>query len=367
MRARIRRRYDDKYGITVHLPAEPMELYDMLDRIGTDNGHSNVYINIEEEYIPRIMREGGFYDDIFKLNLLAVRVGELPPADRAGFTAVLVDHEEYNLDDVILVTYGLDAYPVYPCKSYAELGEIVIDNEMIPEVENCPDELIDYLSIEYIGKLAAERFKGMFVDGYYCETADFTLPDMKITIRKPERNRFQLLLGTDEKTAQWYTLPCRNDLSDLNIYDIRSPLPNIKRAEDITKLNEVAEKIAGLDFDELVKLKAVMESNYYIGAGGALKALSKLDRYELDREARSDTGYGMEYLRRQLPSGFDTGVLNSEYLNTVGSRILDCKGAALTSYGIVSGIGQELYSALTVSDEEAEDEEENEKQEAELS
>ena len=194
MRVRIRNNYNDKYSITVNLPVSPPELYDILDKVGSDN-YCNVYMNIDDERLPEIMRDGGFYDDIFKLNLLAQRLEKLSQAELAGFTAVLLAHDDYNLNDLILVTYGLDAYPVYPCNDYAELGEVVIDNNMIPEVEKCPDELVEHLDRESIDRLAAEQFKGTFVDGYYCEVADFELPDMEITIGKPSRNEFQILIG----------------------------------------------------------------------------------------------------------------------------------------------------------------------------
>lgn len=352
MRVKIRNNYDDKYRLTVSLPAAPMELYDMLDRIGADNHYCNVYMNIDDERIPKVMQEGGFYDDIFRMNMLAQRLEEMPPADTAGFTAVLYDHEEYNLTDLLLVTYGLDAYPIYPCKNYAELGEIVIDNNMIPEVEKCPDELIPYLDKEAVGRCAAGRFKGVFVGGYYCEVADFTPPDMKITINRPKRNEFQVLMGTDERSAQWYALPYRNSLSEMKIFDLRSPLPELKTADDPSKLNGAAEMIAELDSYDLVKVKAIMESNYYRGTGGALMALDEMSGYQFDKWIRSGADFGREYLRRQLPDDFDMSVFSHEYLEAVGSRILDRKGGSLTSYGALSGQGQELYSAITVSNEE---------------
>ena len=120
MKAKIRNNYDDKYSVTVQLPQTPLELYDMLDRIGSDNRYCNVYINIDDERIPEEMCDGGFYDDLFKLNLLAQRLEQLTPSYTAGFKAVLMAHEDYNLDDLILVTYGLDAYPIYPCKDFEE-------------------------------------------------------------------------------------------------------------------------------------------------------------------------------------------------------------------------------------------------------
>lgn len=105
MRVRLRNKYDDKYSVTEQLPKTPLELYDILDRLGVDNDYDNVYMRIDDDRIPKAMRDGGFYDDIFKLNLLAQRLEQLTPAYTAGFTAVLYDHEDFNLDDLILVTY----------------------------------------------------------------------------------------------------------------------------------------------------------------------------------------------------------------------------------------------------------------------
>ena len=354
MRVKLRNKYDDKYSITVVLPVKPIELYDMLDKLNADNKWCNVYMNIEDECIPKIMREGGFYDDIFKLNLLAQRLEELPPANKAGFTAVLQQHEDYNLDDLLLVTYGIDLYPIYPCTSFSELGEIVIDNDMIPEVEDCPDELIKYLDKDAVGRAAAERFSGIFVGGYYCEIADYEHPDMEISIGKPSRNEFRLLVGKDEKSAQWITLPCTEDISHKNIYRIDSPLPNIKIVDDIFKLNTIAEKILRLDTLELIKLKAIMESDGLRGAEGAITAINELYDHELDTSVRYYQDYGMKYLSRQLPDDFDMSVFASDYLSTAGRNILESKDGTMTSYGVLSGMEQELYSVLKVQNDETE-------------
>ena len=56
MRARLRNKYDDKYSLTVQLPKEPLELYDMLDRLGVDNDYDNVYMRIDDDRIPKAMQ-----------------------------------------------------------------------------------------------------------------------------------------------------------------------------------------------------------------------------------------------------------------------------------------------------------------------
>ena len=357
MRARLRNKYDDKYSVTVQLPKTPLELYDILDRLGVDNKYCNVYINIDDERIPEEMCEGGFYDDIFKLNLLAQRLEQLTPSYTAGFKAVLMAHEDYNLDDLILVTYGLEAYPIYPCRDYTELGEVVIDNDMISEVENCPDELVEYLDKAEIGRLAAEQFRGTFVEGYYCEVADYEPPDMKITIDKPLRNEFQILIGETEKTAQWYTLPYNDDYTEEQIYELRSPLPYIDHVENISKLNELAEKVAALDNADLVKLKAVMELGEIENVEKTIEIIDSLLEFEFDPLPRDENSYGKKYLQKLLPQKFDMEVLRASNLADIGNRILCAKGGMVTSYGIISGQGQELYAPLFREQEQTEDEE----------
>ena len=352
LRVKIRNRYDDKHSINVNLPAEPMELYDMLDRIGSDNKYCNVYMNIDDEHIPKAMCDGGFYDDIFKLNLLAKRLEQMSPAYTAGFKAVLMAHEDYNLDDLILVTYGLEAYPIYPCKDFEELGEIVIDNDMIPEVEKCPDELVEYLDKESIGRLSAEQFRGTFVGGYYCEVADYKPPDMAITISKPKRNEFQILAGTDEQSAQWYSLPYSGYISDKDIYGFRSPLPYIEEIDDASRLNELAEKVATLDRTDLVKLKAVMELGEVEDISGTIDAINTNLRYESE--------FGREYLLKILPQDFKAEIFDSLNMRDFGRRILDVKDGLVTTYGIISGYGQELYTPICTEQEQTENETETE-------
>ena len=332
----------------------------MLDRIGADNRYCNVYMNIEDECIPEAMRVGGFYDDIFKLNLLAQRLEAMTPAYKAGFTAVLQEHGDYNLDGLILVTYGLDVYPIYPCRDYSELGEIVIENDMIEEVEECPDELIPHLDSSSIGRLAAERFGGTFVNGYYCEVSDYEPPEMEITIGKPPRNEFLILLGETEKAAQWYALPYIGNMKNKEVFGFWSPLPYIDHVEDLSRLNVLAEKVSALDNAELVKLKAVMELGEIENVEEVIEFIDNLSEYDFDTNLRDESEFCRKYLQELLPQDFDTGVLEAANLMDFGSRILEAKGGMATSYGIISGQGQELYTPIYTEQEQTEDETESE-------
>ena len=113
-------------------------------------------------------------------------------------------------------------------------------------------------------------------------------------------------------------------------------------------------KILGFDNNDLIKLKAVMECQCLRGAEGALTAIDEMHYHELDTSIRICADYGRNYLRKVLPDGHDMGIFDSEYLNTVGGHILESKYGTITSYGVLSGIGQELYSVLTVQEDEME-------------
>ena len=48
---------------------------------------------------------------------------------------MLMRNPDSTIDDMIAMTYGINGVPVYPASSYAEIGEIAVDNEMLPEIE----------------------------------------------------------------------------------------------------------------------------------------------------------------------------------------------------------------------------------------
>ena len=372
MRVKLRNRYDDKYEIDVKLPAESLELYDILDRLDVKNKFGNVYIRIDkgEERIPPHLRDSGFYDDIFRLNLFTARLESLSDAEAAGFTAVLLDKEDYNITDLLLVTYGIQTIPIYPCKNFAEYGEVVIDNDMLPEVENCPDELIPYLDKELIGRLAVEKFGGVFIGHHYCETAGYEQPDIEFTISKPDRRAFQVLAGKDDGSSQWYTLPCDNStlekISDMHCIGIRSPLPGllaVSAAGDVRKLNDLAVKIAELSDDDFVKLKAAIECKSSSSVSGITELISQLDCFDLDRTVYSAESFSAEYLKRNLPENSDISVFGQASMWQLGNSILERKDGFICSYGAVCK-GHDLYSPIVVSTEQ-EQSEDNAEEESE--
>ena len=127
-------------------------------------------------------------------------------------------------------------------------------------------------------------------------------------------------------------MPCETEIT-ADFYhgiclDFQSALPNLKfdDTSKIDKLKELAEQISELSHNDFVKLKAVMEAENIHDIAETLDCIGRLSEYQLDRNI-SDS-------------------------SDLGQVILERKQGEITSYGAISGRGQELYSVLTVQPEQ---------------
>ena len=125
-------------------------------------------------------------------------------------------------------------------------------------------------------------------------------------------------------------------------------------------LNRTAERLSGLNQQEFVKLKAVMEYEGVRNIAGVFECIGHLNEYDFDSLPASQNEFGREYLTKNLPADFNPEVLENADLSDFGSEILHQKHGRITSYGTLSGRGQKLYSRLTAEPEQKESEEENE-------
>ena len=121
-------------------------------------------------------------------------------------------------------------------------------------------------------------------------------------------------------------------------------------------LNQFSEKLSELSHNDFVKLKAVMEAEDIHDISHCIECAEHLDEYQFDQSVQDYNEFGIAYLSRNLPTNFDNSALENVDLYDFGMRILAQTGGEVTSYGVISGKGQELYSALTVQPEQQLDE-----------
>ncbi|MCM1233564.1 MAG: hypothetical protein NC489_25900, partial [Ruminococcus flavefaciens] len=195
-------------------PMNILEIQDTLDRLGQDSFVVNFGISeYENMYLPKsICRD--FSADIYRLNLFVHRYERLDYAEKAVFKGLVERNPACEIDDMILMTYGLESVPVWQCDDIDELGETVINGRMIDEIRDFDDEKLEILSRTMVGAVYQERNGGAIIDGYYCELSAYEKPDINIEIGRPESCFFRLLIAPVKKNsvpnydfAQWISLP----------------------------------------------------------------------------------------------------------------------------------------------------------------
>ena len=127
-------------------------------------------------------------------------------------------------------------------------------------------------------------------------------------------------------------------------------------AHKIGTLNQLSESLSELSHDDFMKLKAVMESENICEISDTLDCIGRLDEYQFDRNIFDQSDFGRAYLLKNMPADFDSSILENADLFDFGQEVLMHKQGDITSYGAVSGRGQELYSVLTVQAEQQLDE-----------
>lgn len=356
-------------SFTKKFPMSIFEIRDTLDKLKIPDDKPIVRFEISEHdnmEFPFALCLRDFSADIYRLNLFAERLENLDFSEMTAFKSLLKVNPESDFEDILKMTYGLDSVMIYPCSDCRELGETVIEDEMLPEIESCSDEVLALLDREKVGRLMKEREGGVFVNEHYCVTSAYKPPDINIEIGRPEKCFFRLLIVPEEEKieqAQWLSLPCESEItSDFCngiCLDFQSALPNLK-LDDVHKigsLNDLAEQISLLSHDDFVKLKAVMELENIHEIGETLDCINHLTDYEFDRNIPDHSDFGRAYLMKNLPMDFDSAILENADLFDFGQEVLAHKQGEITSYGAISGRGQELYSVLTVQPEQQLEEE----------
>lgn len=378
---------DGNYTLTKDFPMGMFEIRDTLDRLRMFQSREVSFrlSGFDNTELPQSLCGKEFSTDIYKLNLFAERIEKLEYPEIAAFKSLLTANPDSSFDDMLLMTYGLDCIPVWPCSNLTELGEAMIENDMVEELNEIPDEYIDFIDREKIGRLCQEREYGVFVDGYYCVPSSYERPDMNIEIGEPERCFFRLLIApaptNDESTeqfAQWLSLPCDkenlNDIAkelcigrvqDMVYYDFQSALPMIKAEsfggmKKIDELNALAQRLSQLSHYDFVKLKAIMENEEICDISDTMDCIDRLNEYEFDESVQDESEFGRTYLANNFPTNFNNSILEDIDLHDFGQSVLGRKEGEVTSYGAISGRDQELYSAITVQREQTQIEENTE-------
>ncbi|MDE5885358.1 MAG: hypothetical protein K2H29_09835 [Oscillospiraceae bacterium] len=115
-----------------------------------------------------------------------------------------------------------------------------------------------------------------------------------------------------------------------------------------------------MDWQEFVKLKAVIEYEKVRNIAGTIDCIKHLHEYDFDPLPCNQNEFAKLYLMKNLPVDSPVRMFADVDMSDFGDKILHHKQGAVTSYGILSGRNQVLYAGLTAESEQSESEDETE-------
>ena len=346
-------------------PMSAIEIQDIIDRIDKVTKDDVLTFHIGEfdnKGVPYQLCGKEFTADIYKLNVLAEKMKALDRNENAAFCALVKAYPPKKIDDALNMCYSAGSIPILPCSNACELGYWVIDNDMMTELNDIPDNVVELLDPQHIGEVYLERYGGVIENEYYCDVKEYESTNIEITVDKESGSSFRLLCSrdNDEKHAQWYELPTDRDtlkeMYDMRCHKIESVLPSIQEVYDmgvIYALNDIAKRLKNSDRGDIIKLKAIMEAENTQNILAADHYSKILDKYELDRSTATLNEFGHKYLERLLPKKIN---LKNIDLSSFGEKMLMRSRGNITSYGAISGKGMELYPNRNNAQEQEDDE-----------
>lgn len=361
----------DYSGSYLQLPASGYEIRDALERarIAGDQAYKIVEcFNSQGEYLEFIPENPSFAE----LNFLARRISSLEDYEKLTFNnCVAIEKNQLDMKKIINITYNLkDCYTINGISNDKDLGEFYVENEMVEELRDAPDEVLKYLDYKKIGRSYREAEKGEFIGGSYVVNHNIEFEEVYDGINLPEQPQetdyvFNLLLenGVEElkdNTGQWLSFPASPEeineilrhlkatsLDDCFIARSESILPRMDNSfsfsEDIEKISVLADRIKELKSQGMLpQYKAVLEFMDCTDIDLALDLAQNLDCFDFYPEMSSPEDYGRLALLKI--SGLKPDDIAFKYLEFIhyGCAMMEQDGASTTEYGLVLRNEKEL-------------------------
>lgn len=374
---------------SIELPAKDYEIEDSLQeaRVNCDDNFSigkDIRLEIESApLLPSLVDKQITARTFGELNFLAKRLATLDEDEKLALRAVVNKkisdgklEQSVDIKDLINLTYGLDNVSViHLARNDEDLGQLVIDNDMHPDVAAIPFESRYLLNKSDIGRLQRESEGGVFIDNKYVIVDDYEETEVYDGITLPETEEkndyiFRLKIAKapeenpeeTENTAEWINLPVdktqangiarkhgEERIEDCVYFDFESAIPlineeNFGDMQDFDALNAVAEEYSKLQQFDRAKYKAILTAAGQFRTADALDVIKNVNAYEFAPEYEYSEDYFKEYLKRYLNPRFDSTWLDTLLFRNEGGELQERLGATHTKYGLISARGCSLYT-----------------------
>jgi len=360
--ANDRRRYCE-----LELPATPYALLDALDKLEMRPGDKPRWEFIENSRFHFLHVHLTDECDLYQLNALATRLGELDDTNRIAFEG-LFNQELAKKEGPITIATMIDlSYSTDGCivvedvNSLYQLGEFYAENGFMPELDNLPECVFQLLDFKKLGDKMQTEDGGILLNrGYVSPQSDRkqVYETLNLIPRKPDYV-FSLIVGrypfeTNDKPENQVRLdlPATPDaLADaLNacgaasweeaVFEAKdSAIPHILDELDcdsIDDLNDLAKAIQyRQERSELSKLKAVLHAADCHNISTATFIAENLDDYIYEVSQRSAEEVGLEELRYTIDSEALKLLQKHVDFYGYGCDVMEYNHSKLTPYGLV--------------------------------
>lgn len=367
------------------LPAEPYQMQDALDKARLTEGEILYWEVTEchqfEELSTRLSGDCTLLD----LNALAQRLAELNEWQRTAFAGLLRMEQKKEgaipVSRIIDLAYSTDCcHVVEEALNDVQLGRFCAESGFIPGAEELPDALFDLLDFERIGREHRQREGGVLVErtadhpGGYVERYSELAEAYKTLDLTPKQPDYTILLEQSRRTI------AGSDGGNGDPVQVKLPaLPEALRAAldaagtqawrekgwrcldcrvptlatvisgagaSLDDLNHLAQRLTDMEPEALTTYKALLELTGCANLPEAGQLMDSLDKYILSPQYSSP----IEIAKGELSAilGQKDAAMLAPHLNLYqyGQSLIEKRGGALTSYGLLQWPGEQPVNTL---------------------
>lgn len=307
-------------GYTLKLPTYHKALEDAMQcaRVVDGEGYSLELLGKWPDFLYEPLETCS--TSLEELNFLALKISQMSLEEIDTYEGVIQSVQERTIRSLINAAYNLDRFEFLPgIMDEEELGEVSIENDLVPVIQNLPEEVYPLLSPQKVGVYVKEQEQGIFTSKGYCCRIEKGWVEPYDGKELPEQATEDYIFCVHlqvlkTKEDAWLELPCdegriRQDLADLGIHtfqectimEIRSPITQFEyafsQAAEVETMNSLAKELATLSPKELIKYKAIASYESCDNPEQARILYHTMDRYTFDPIQVTFATYGRECLR----------------------------------------------------------------------
>lgn len=358
---------DRYYGTTIlSLPATRDLVADALYRARIEKGEECIVECCSgwPEFLEQIINDTDKLS-LEEVNLLAYQISRMDEFQIETLAGAVQLRQGENIDapvtmkELINLAHNLDCYEYRPGVADDQtLGNVVLENDLSDTISGLPEDVLDLLDEEKVGREMRRSEMGIFTESGYIFPNDKQHQELYDGVHVPDIPDMpkgvisvqMVAIDRPDEAGVWLDLPAKEQ-------EMQEVLKQLKEAafenclikgsisaafpyplagdEDIEKLNMLAQKIKEFpDQRTLAKFKAALELELRNEIEFALDVAENMDCYDFDPKMYSPAVYAESIFKEAGIDPDDPAFARFDFLG-YGERQMQEAGHVQTAYGMI--------------------------------